>query len=56
MRHDEALLLNPVLRHWASLPPNPPFQPTASREIVGFLTAFAARLRQLNGNPLGRVH
>jgi hypothetical protein len=28
-------------------------QPTASREIVGFLTVFVARLRRLMGNPLG---
>jgi hypothetical protein len=36
------------------LPPNPPFQPTASREIAAFLMpSCAARLRRLNGNPLG---
>ncbi len=31
-------------------------QPTASREIVGFLTVLVVRSRQLNGNPLGGCH
>jgi hypothetical protein len=37
--------------------PNTPLQPTASRaRSFGFLNAFAARLRQLNGNPLDAGH
>jgi hypothetical protein len=40
-----------VIGEW--LPPNPPFQPTAAREIVRFLTVLAVRLRRLNGNPFG---
>jgi hypothetical protein len=36
-------------------PPNPPFQPTASREIVDFLIVSVVRLRRLNGNPFGRT-
>jgi hypothetical protein len=34
--------------------PNPPFQPTAAREIVGILVLlYAARLRRLMRNPFG---
>lgn len=40
---------------WA-LPPNPPFQPTASRtRSVVFGMLIVARLRRLNGNPLARA-
>jgi hypothetical protein len=37
------------------MPPNKPFQPTAPRaRSFGFDAIFAARSRQLNGNPFGR--
>jgi len=35
--------------------PNPPLQPTAAREIVGFLTRFGGALAAADGQPVGRV-
>jgi hypothetical protein len=46
-----------IQREAAVCPPNKPLQLTASREIVGiFQLSYAARSRQLNGNPLGGDH